>query len=328
METFKEAVQIITFGARKMTNDAYQTVFDERAATTTQVKMKRPHPLPLILRLIRLGFRIGGTIAPKLAGRMAYKLWFTPSRFPTPASELTVLESAEMEYYKINSQSIATYSWGQSGPTILLVHGWSGRGTQLGAFVEPLINAGFSVLSFDCPAHGKSSGKQTNLYEIADVIQALNDHYGPFESVITHSFGGPCLAVAMQQGLNTSSVVSISPPARVTVLVEKFADTLAIPEKAEKNFVRRFEHAFGKNILEEASMQNMVHELDMPALVIHDEDDADIPWHDGQAVAQAWKHASFIKTSTLGHNRILRDASTIQTAVDFVKSKKSRTELY
>jgi len=309
-----------------MPNDSYQTVFDERAAKTTPVMTKRPPSVPLMLRLIRLGFRIGGRISPKLAGRVAYDLWFTPTRFRTPESEKAVLESAEIEFHEINSLTIATYSWGQSGPTILLVHGWSGRGTQLGTFVEPLINAGFRVLSFDCPAHGKSSGKQTNLYEIADVILALNDKYGPFDSVITHSFGGPCLAVAMQQGLNTSSVVSISPPARVTALVEKFADTLAIPEKAEKNFVRRFEHAFGKNILEEASMQNMVRELDMPALVIHDEDDADIPWHDGLAVAKAWKYAGFIKTSTLGHRRILRDVSTIQAAVDFVKSKKSRTD--
>ena len=306
-----------------MTNDTGQAASDERATATSSIKVKRPPRVPPILRLIQLGFRIGGTISPQLAGRVAYKLWFTPTRFPTPASEHAVLEAAEIEYHEINSQTIATYSWGKSGPTVLLVHGWSGRGTQLGAFVEPLLKAGFRVLSFDGPAHGKSSGKQTTLYEIADVILALNDNYGPFDSVITHSFGGPCLAVAMQQGVNTSSVVSISPPARVTALVEKFAETLCIPEKAEKNFVRRFEHAFGKNILQQASMQNNVRALDMPALVIHDEDDADIPWQEGQAVAQAWKNASFIKTSTRGHRRILRDASTIETAVDFIKSNNS-----
>ena len=304
-----------------MSNDTYQAVFDQRAAKTTPVISKRPPPVPLILRLIRLGFRIGGTISPKLAGRAAYNLWFTPTRFSTPASEQDALKSADCVYRKINGMNIATYHWGQSGPTVLLVHGWSGRATQLGAFVEPLINAGFRVLSFDAPAHGSSSGKQTTLYEIADVMLALNDQYGPFDSVITHSFGGPCLAVAIQHGLNTSSVVSISPPARVAALVEKFADTLAIPEKAVKDFIRRFEDSFGKNIFEQASMINNVRELDMPALVIHDEDDADIPWRDGQAVAQAWKNAIFIKTSTLGHRRILRDALIIKTAVDFIKSK-------
>jgi pimeloyl-ACP methyl ester carboxylesterase len=306
-----------------MSNDTYQAAFDERTAETIPVIAKKRPPMPLILRLIRLGFSIGGTISPQLAGRAAYKLWFTPTRFPTPASERDALASADIAYRKIHGVSIATYSWGQSGPTVLLVHGWSGRGTQLGAFVEPLINAGFRVLSFDGPAHGNSSGKQTTLFEIADVILALNHHYGPFDAVITHSFGGPCLAAAMRRGLNISSVVSISPPANIAGLVEKFADTLAIPEKAVKDFVRRFEDTFGKNILQQASMENNVRELDMPALVIHDEDDADIPWYEGHAVAQAWGNASFIKTSTLGHRRILRDASTIETAVDFIKSNTS-----
>ena len=306
-----------------MSNHTYQTVSCEGNAKKMPNDAKRQRPVPLILKLIRLAFRLGGSISPQLAGRVAYKLWFTPSRFPTPDSEQAVLESAEIDYHEINSQTIATYSWGQTGPTVLLVHGWSGRGTQLGAFVEPLINAGYRVLSFDGPAHGRSSGKQTNLYEFADVILALNDHYGPFESVITHSFGGPCLAAAMRQGLNTSSVISISPPARVAALIEKFADTLSIPEKALKDFIRRFEDAYGKNIFEQASMQNSVRELSLPALVIHDEDDTDVPWREGQAVAQAWKNASFIKTSNLGHRRILRDPSTIETAVDFIRSKKS-----
>ena len=309
-----------------MSHDTHQAVIDKHATKTPAHKAKSPRPVPLILRLIRLGFRLGGTITPKLAGRVAYKMWFTPTRFPTPASEQQAMAAADIEYQQINGQTIATYSWGQSGPTVLLVHGWSGRGTQLGTFAQPLIDAGFRVLSFDCPAHGNSSGKQTTLYEIADVIVALNDVYGPFESVITHSFGGPCLVVAIQRGLNTSSVVSLSPPARVTGLIRTFADTLAIPEKAEKDFIRRFEETFGNNVLQQASMENNVRDLNIPALVIHDEDDADVPWHEGQAVAQAWKNASFIKTSNLGHRRILRDASTIETAVDFIQSKLSGNE--
>lgn len=304
-----------------MSNDTCQAVFDRRDAKSRPVKAGQPRPVPLRLKLVRLGFRLGGALSPRLAGRIAYKLWLTPTRFSTPASERAALESAETEISKIDGVDIATYRWGRSGPAVLLVHGWSGRGTQLGAFIEPLIKAGFRVLSFDAPAHGNSSGKQTTLYQIADVLLALNTKYGPFESVITHSFGGPCLAVAMQRGLDASSVVSISPPARVAALVEKFTDTLSIPEKAGKDLVRRFKDKFGNNILQQASMENNVYGLRVPALVIHDEDDADVPWQQGQAVARAWDNARFIKTSALGHRRILRDTSTIETAVEFVKEQ-------
>ena len=305
-----------------MSNDTYTTTIDSK--NTAKAKTNKTRPEPLILKLFRLAFHIGNSISPKLAGCAAYKLWITPPRFKLPASEQKVLKSAQIEYHKINEQSIASYHWGQSGPTILLVHGWSGRGTQLGAFAEPLVNAGYQVLSFDAPAHGKSTGKQTNIYEIANAILALNDIYGPFESVITHSFGGPCLAIAMQKGLNTLRVVNISPPAATEGLVKKFTLALSIPKKTEKELMRCIEDNFGKNIWQETSMENNIRDLKIPALVIHDVDDVDVPWHEGQTIAQAWSEVRFIKTSKLGHRRILRDSATIETAVDFVKSGFSR----
>jgi pimeloyl-ACP methyl ester carboxylesterase len=291
---------------------------DSNQPSTVHSNTVSNRPVPMILKLLRLTFSISGYLAPKLTGLGAYKLWFTPTRFQTPASERAALESAKIEHLKINNHNIVTYGWGTSGPLILLVHGWSGRGTQLGSFVEPLIEAGYRVLSFDAPAHGNSSGKQTNLYEVADVIVELQEHYGEFESVITHSFGGPCLAVAIQRGLKTSRVINISPPATTKGLVEKFINTLNIPEKAGINLIDRIETTFGKKIWYEISMENTVRGLDIPALVIHDDQDIDIPWQEGQLVAQSWDNAHFVKTSGLGHRRILRDTTVIESTVNFI----------
>ena len=291
---------------------------DSKQQSTVHSTSISKRPVPMILKLLRLTFSIGGYLAPRLTGLGAYKLWFTPTRFQTPASERSALESARVEHLKINDHNIATYGWGTSGPMILLVHGWSGRGTQLGSFVEPLIKAGYRVLSFDAPAHGNSSGKQTNLYEVADVIVRLQEHYGNFESVITHSFGGPCLAVAMQRGLKTSRVINISPPASTKGLVEKFINTLNIPEKAGINLMDRIENTFGKKIWHEISMENTVKGLDIPALVIHDDQDIDVPWQEGQLVAQSWDNAHFVKTTGLGHRRILRDTTVIESTVNFI----------
>ena len=54
--------------------------------------------------------------------------------------------------------------------------------------------------------------------------------------------------------------------------------------------------------------------------MIHDAHDVDIPWQEGELVARAWNNAHFIKTSKLGHRRILRDPATITTAVNFIKT--------
>lgn len=293
--------------------------------TTVRHKVTKARPDPMILKLIRLAFQVGGRLAPHIAGRIAYNLWFTPTRHKTPASEINALKTAEIKYIRLNNQNIATYSWGLSGPTVLLVHGWSGRGTQLGAFVEPLIDAGYRVLSFDMQAHGKSSGKQTNLYEVADTLLALQHHYGSFDSVISHSFGGPCMGVALQRGFITKHMVSISPPSNTRGLIEKFARVLCIPAKAENNLAQRFETAFGTSIWDDVSMVNTVKKLKIPGLLIHDTHDADIPWQESHAIAQAWDKAQFIKTTGLGHRRILRDAAVIESAVNFISDNKENS---
>lgn len=310
-----------------MSNDTCTTTSEETTTDSKPKEISKKRPEPLILKLFRLAFKIGGSIAPQMTARIAYKLWLTPPRFRTPESELNVMKSSEIEYLDINEKRIATYLWGKSGPTVLLIHGWSGRGTQLGTFTDPLINAGYRVLSFDAPAHGKSTGKQTNIYEIADVILALSAHYGPFDSVITHSFGGPCLAIAMKKGLETSRVVNISPPAATEGLVQKFTAALALSKKVEKKLMQCIENDFGKNVWQESSMENNIRNLDVPALVIHDVDDVDVPWHEGQTIAKAWNQVRFIKTNNLGHRRILRDPTTIKTAVDFIKSNSIYDEL-
>ena len=251
-----------------MSQTKHQSVVKQNTDISLAVSTAKPRPAPMMLKLIRLAFSIGGHLFPDLAGYKAYNLWFTPVRFQTPDSEIAALESAEIKHHNINNQTIVTYSWGKSGPTVLLVHGWSGRGTQLGSFIEPLINAGYRVLGFDAPAHGKSSGKQTNLYEVADVLLALQKHYGIFDSVITHSFGGPCTATALQRGLKASRVISISPPATTKGLLEKFINTLHIPKRAGLNLIERIENNFGKKIWHEISMKNTVIGLNIPAMVV------------------------------------------------------------
>ena len=303
--------------------DSKQTPATDKAAIGHQSTGKT-RPDPMVLKLIRLAFQVGGRLAPPLAGRIAYKLWLTPTRHKTPESEKNALETAEIKYIQINDNNIATFSWGQSGPIVLLVHGWSGRGTQLGSFVQPLLDAGYRVLSFDAPAHGKSSGKQTNLYQVADTLVALQEHFGEFDSIISHSFGGPCVITAIQRGLKINRMVSISPPANTLGLLEKFIHILRIPAKAGSHLTQRFETNFGKSIWHDVSMVNTVKQLQFPGMLIHDSHDQDIPWQEGHAIAQAWDQAQFIKTSGLGHRRILRDASVIKSAVSFIIDNKNK----
>lgn len=293
------------------------TISAENGAKPPTANPIKPR-VPFILKLLRFGFQVGGRVSPAITGRIAYALWFRPTRFKVPATEQKFIKSATTERIEMAPHNIAIYVWGDSGPSVLLVHGWSGRGSQLGAFAKPLLDAGFRVISFDAPAHGSSSGKHTNIYEIADVIVGLQTHYGIFDSVITHSFGGPSTALAMKRGFKTKRVVCLSPPATTRKLVEKFLVALHIPKKAGQNMMQRFETEFSRQIWDEVSMVNSVQDLAIPGLLIHDSGDEDVPWQEGQAVAEAWTNARFVKTSGLGHRRILRDKAVIESAVRFI----------
>jgi len=115
-------------------------------------------------------------------------------------------------------------------------------------------------------------------------------------------------------------VVCISAPAHVDYLLDSFAQTLSIPDAVIADMHRRMEKRFPDGFWEDISMVVNVRELDVPALVVHDEYDHSVPWEQGKIIANAWPGAQFLKTSGLGHGRILRDQTVTNATVDFINS--------
>lgn len=275
-------------------------------------------PLPLVLQGMRLLFAWLGPVLPGLLGRWAYRLWFRTRRFPESAAGRRACARARRGTLPVNGLPVAVYAWGD-GPVVLFVHGWSGRGSQVAAFIEPLTAAGYRVVSLDAPGHGNTPGDRTTLFECADALQVVAAAYGPVHAAVSHSFGGMVLAYAMCHGMAVGRVVMISPPADLDYLLDSFAHLLAMPAGVRAVLRGKLEQRFDDSLAERVSTERNVRTLPMPALVLHDEDDASIPWRQGQRVATAWAGARFVKTRGLGHSRILRDPQTLATVVDFIE---------
>lgn len=269
------------------------------------------------LRAMRFLFACLGRLAPVLMGRWAYRLWFRTRRYPESAAGRRITGRATRETLRVDDLPVAVYRWG-TGPVVLFVHGWSGRGSQAAAFVEPLLRAGFQVLAVDAPGHGETPGDSTNILECAVVLRMVEQAYGPLYGAITHSFGGMVLAYAMKHGMQVARVVCLSAPATVEFLVDGFADTLAMPPAVVANLRNRLEQRFAGNFWQRIATVNNVRDLAVPALVIHDTDDASVPWQQGELIAAAWPGAGFMKTQGLGHGRILRDRAVVEAAVAFI----------
>lgn len=267
--------------------------------------------------VLRLLFRSLGAMAPTLAARFAGYLWFRPQRYRPPAREQALLGRAQYTPMHHAGKRIAVYHWGK-GPTVMLVHGWSGRGAQLGELVGPLVAAGYRVVAFDAPAHGRSDGRDTTLPEISEVIIRLAADFSPVHAAIAHSFGVPCVLFALQQQAFARRVVAFSSPATLDGLVDKFSGTLALSPRTVQILRDMLVRRFGADMWTRFSAQDMARSAALPALIIHDRDDRDIPSLEGEAVARAWPHAEFLRTEGLGHRRILRDPEVIDRVVRFV----------
>ncbi|MBE9567816.1 MAG: alpha/beta hydrolase, partial [Proteobacteria bacterium] len=249
------------------------------------------------LSFIRFIYSTLGPVFPAYFGNRAYQQWFTTFRFNTPAYELDALNSATEEDIDVNGLKVKIYIWqseetGSSdtdpAATVLFIHGWTGRGTQIAKYIGPLNALGYRVLSFDGPAHGKTPGRQTSLLEFTDVVFALDEHYGPFDAAITHSFGGMVLAFAMAKGLTLKRAACICPPKSFQVLTDNFQRILKLPESVMRVLVRKTYESHGQITRDAVDTLKNVKDLACKGLLIHDEDDDEISWHSSEEIARAW----------------------------------------
>ena len=278
--------------------------------------------LPLPLRFFRLVYNTAGRIFPDYFANRAYQLWFTTVRFKTPAYELKALDTARKGNINVNDLDVAVYIWQDKKTkpqaTVLFIHGWNGRGTQVANYIKPLNARGYRVLSFDAPAHGNTPGKRTSVLEFIDVVFALDKHYGPFDATITHSLGGMAITFAMAKGLVIKRAACICPPKNFQVLTDNFQHILSLPESVMKVLLRRTYESHGQVTRDAVDTLNNVKNLSCSGLLIHDEDDDEISWHSSEEIARAWPNARFIKTRGLGHRRIIHDKEVVRQIIDFI----------
>jgi pimeloyl-ACP methyl ester carboxylesterase len=277
----------------------------------------RDNDLPLAFRLLRAALRIAALVSTELAGRWVNRLWFRTQRFPEPAREREWLAGAQRATLTHRGRPLAVYHWG-AGPTVLLVHGWHGRGAQLGAFAAPLAAAGFRVVAFDAPAHGRTPGDATDLPEVSEALHTVAQAYAPMHGVIAHSFGTAATLVAIAGGLAPRRVAALSAPASIDFLMDSFAARLAIPAPVMTVHRRLMEERFGADLWQRFSPTGIARGLAIPALLVHDREDHDVPWQEGETLARAWPGASWMPTQGLGHRRILRDPQVVARVVAFM----------
>ena len=282
-------------------------------------KFKKPNQTLKIPKIILLAGKFLSFISTNLAVQFAAKLFTTPIKHKIPKREMEMDSKSRQETIFIPSirKNIVVYHFGDSEKKILLVHGWSGRGTQLVKFAEAFVKLGYETISFDAPAHGKSPSSATLMPEFIESILEIDKQFGPFEAAVGHSLGGMSLLNAVKKGLKINRLVIIGSGDVVQDIINDFVRKLELDAKFNDLLRIHFENKH-QLLMDDFSSYHAAKTVDFPTLVIHDKDDDEVPVSCAHHIHQNLKNGALMLTENLGHRKILGDAKVIQKTIEFI----------
>ncbi|GAA5073043.1 alpha/beta hydrolase [Lysobacter panacisoli] len=268
---------------------------------------------------MRLRFAVGSLFAPGSTLARAARVFCTP----LPSSRSRALAAPTFDAREVaiavDDHTITAYVWGDPAkqPYVLFAHGWSSHGTRIAAWLPQLRRDGYAVVAFDQPAHGRSPGELATLPCFTRHLLAVGTHFGPAAVVIGHSLGGAATANALSRGLQAERAVLIAPAADPVAAAERFADFMWIGRNLCQRMFGYFESLIGISF-DEQQAHRTAPVIGRPALIVHDLEDRDVPWAEGERYARYWPDSRLLTTRGLGHRRVLDDGEVIASVMRFL----------
>jgi pimeloyl-ACP methyl ester carboxylesterase len=262
--------------------------------------------------MLRVYFATLARAAPRTAERQAAFLFCLPRRLKhhdVPA----IPDEAKKHLVRSGSKRIASWTWG-AGSRVLLAHGWEGSGRDMVPMATALVERGRSVTLFDMPAHGRSEGRTTTLPEMADAVGAVARATGTPDAIVGHSLGAAAAVLALRDGLGASAAALLAPVAEPWLFLRRLADLLAFSEARYDGLVAQIQARAGIAI-HAIDGATAARSLTARALILHDPADRQVPFSQGEALANAWRGANLHRMQGLGHRRLLYDPQAVMRVV-------------
>ncbi|WP_240732353.1 MULTISPECIES: alpha/beta hydrolase [Dyella] len=280
--------------------------------------------MALKLGAIRATFAVGGRLAPKRTVNRAARLFATPFA-SSRARARAARPDADMQRGSIrrDGETIATYTWGDpaSQPYVLLVHGWSSFGLRFLPWIGHLRALGYAVVSFDQPGHGNSTGRLCTLPDFIATIRAIGQAFGPAELAIGHSLGGAALALAQDESWSARRLILIAPAADMEAAAGRFLRFVRLGQHLRSSFMAWHERRTGVRVAD-LQVHRRLPALGQEGLVIHDLDDTDVPWEEGERYARYWTGSRLLTTQGLGHHKVLDAPEVIEATLAYLRGER------
>lgn len=207
--------------------------------------------------------------------------------------------------------------------SVLIAHGWTSEASFMAVFAEQLRRAGFRVVAFDQPGHGKSERERASLIDCARASLQVAEALGPLRFAVTHSMGGLAALLVGEGGPPMACpypferYVLVSSPNRFSTITQEFADELHLGPAATRSFEHHLERIAHRPIATFTAAR-LLAAAGRPALVIHARDDLEVVFRNAEEIVAACPKAELLAFDGLGHRNILFAPPVIRAALSYL----------
>lgn len=256
--------------------------------------------------------------APKWVAKKAFSIFCTIRKGRVQPEQIEFLEKAKHSVEIIADHSVQTYHWKGEKPLVLLVHGWESNSFRWWKLINALQKENYSIMAFDAPGHGYSSGTKLQVPLYADCVEYLSKKYKA-TYLIGHSVGGMTILYNEHHRSNpkVEKIVTVGSPSEFLGVMKHFQSVLGFGDNVLRALDRYLHRRFGFHI-EDLSTANYVLKNTKKGLIMHDHKDAIVPYAASEAVHANWANSILFSSEGLGHS--MHQDEVNSAIVDFLNT--------
>lgn len=137
--------------------------------------------------------------------------------------------------------------------------------------------------------------------------------------MLCREMGGTLISLLDKYIELPKTITIISAPTDMEPIFRKVFRKNRLNERAVKKVFERI-NSFGEYTLSQVSLINSKLYKNRSVLMIHDENDREIPFSEFENIQAVWQSATFHATQGLGHRRILRDEPLAKYIANFIST--------
>ncbi|MDQ6812277.1 MAG: alpha/beta fold hydrolase [Bacteroidota bacterium] len=272
-------------------------------------------------------FRAIEVVSPVKAAKAAFQLFTTPYSTRRTYAVPDAFKHADRLSFSFEQHQIHGFTWKPKVPNghkVLICHGFDSLSYRFERYIEPLLHQGFEIYAFDAPGHGLSTGKTINALLYSNMILEIFNKFGPFNGIISHSFGGIAVTIAIEKMKDNlpKRLVLIAPATETTRSINDFCRHLKISPRVRR-MMENIILQLGGQPPSWYSVSRIVQSFSIPTLWLHDIKDRITPYEDMKHLTKMnLSHIEFMITEGLGHS-LYRNDEVANKIIGFLVTLKN-----